>query len=622
MKERAGKHLTTLVAAALLAATILLYLQAAGNGFVGFDDEHYLTANPQVRSGLTWEGFLWAWRSSEVANWHPLTWLSHMVDVQLFGMNPGPHHLMSVLFHGLSTVLLFLLLRSMTGALWRSALVAALFAFHPLHTESVAWASERKDVLSGLLWILTMGAYLRYVREPSIRRYSLALALFALGLTAKPMLVTLPFALLLMDYWPLGRVAQQSAGGGGPDPGARRKNSPSGIVLEKLPFLALTAASIAVTYTVQSRTGAVGSTQIITLPLRAANALVSYVEYMGKMLWPVGLSVFYPYRLEGFAAWQVALSALMLLFLSLLALRWARRRPYFAAGWFWYVGTLVPVIGLVQAGSQSMADRYTYLPLVGLFILAAWGLEELAAGRPSLRGAAAGSACAALAALAALTSIQVRYWRDDSTLFGHALEVDRKNWLAHKMMGNWFYSRDRMTDAETHYREALLHNPTLAEAYNNLGTILLNSGRIEEAVQLYRRALVARPRYAEAYYNLGIAHAFRNETAAAIGFLNDAVRIDPAHLSAHYNLGVLLSREGRTGEAFEHYLEVARLDPGDFESRLALGDISLLQGRPEGALRYYREALRIRPDSPAARQGVRRASEGTSRKPLRVPPAP
>ncbi len=484
------------ISLALLLLVFLAYWPAVGNHFVSLDDETYVTGNPHVKGGLTGEGVDWAFTSLGYAgNWHPLTWLSHMLDVELFGLNPRGHHLVSIGLHASNAVLLFLVLRGMTGALGRSALVAALFALHPLHVESVVWVAERKDVLSTFFGLLTMAAYGGYVRQRSLGRYGVLLGLFALGLLAKPMLVTLPFVFLLLDYWPLDRVRP-------PPPASRTKRKPAvgpapprgtdpepklSLVLEKLPLFALAALSAGMTWAAQSRGWAVN----YRFPLwdRLSNALVAYVAYLGKTVWPVNLAAFYPLPESGLPVGRVLAAGFILGAVTALVLWQRRRYPYLVTGWFWYLGTLVPVIGLVQVGSQAMADRYTYIPLIGIFILLAWSLPAFELVSPGARTGAIGGGALLLAGLMALTWVQTTYWRDDQALFGHALAVTRGNWLAHNNLGAFYSRMGRDDEAYTHFKEALRLRPDMPDIHFNIGEALQRMGRLEEAAQEYRTAL-------------------------------------------------------------------------------------------------------------------------------------
>ena len=430
------KHRGTIIYPLLIAVTLAAFWQVRDHEFVHYDDDKYVMENPHVPTGLTRESIKWAFTATHASNWHPLTWLSHMLDCQLYGLNPRGHHVSSLLFHAANTVLLFLVLRRMTGALWKSAFVAALFAIHPLHVESVAWVAERKDVLSTLFWMLTMLAYLRYVEKPTIQRYLPVLMLFALGLMAKPMLVTLPFVLLLMDYWPLGRLDN------GLSVTRDRLKRYWGLVREKLPLFALTAISCVVTFLVQRHGGAMPDLEWLPLDVRIANALVSYAKYIGKMLLPRHLAVLYPYPSGTLPLWQLAGAVFLLMYVSVMVFRSRQRYPYLAVGWAWYVGTLVPTIGIVQVGKQALADRYTYVPLIGLFIIIAWGVPDLVArwcvvsSWRRRRILLAVSATASILALMTCTWFQVGRWRDRISLYTHALRVTSNNATIHNNLGN------------------------------------------------------------------------------------------------------------------------------------------------------------------------------------------
>ena len=429
-------------ALALIAVNVFVYATVWHHDFVAWDDPDYITKNPNVSHGLTWRAAWWALTTGYAANWHPLTWLSHMLDVQLYGLHAGPHLITNLALHIGSAILLFGLLHQMTGALGRSAFVATLFSVHPLHVESVAWASERKDVLSTLFWMLTLWAYVGYTRQPGLRRYVVVVVLFGLGLMAKPMLVTLPFVLLLLDYWPLNRV---SLGAG---------QNWWRLVREKLPLLLLAAASSIVTYLVQREGGAVRGLEALPLNLRLTNAAVSYVGYIAKMLWPVRLAAFYPF-VRSMPVWWAPGSILILAVVSLAVVKGARRYPYAGVGWLWYVGTLVPVIGLVQVGGQSMADRYTYVPYIGLFVILAWGLPDLLSGWRYRRIALPVAAAFAVAACMLVARSQVQSWSNSIALWSHAIEVTNDNYRAHSNLANFLSDRGEVAVAIGHYNEAL-----------------------------------------------------------------------------------------------------------------------------------------------------------------------
>jgi tetratricopeptide (TPR) repeat protein len=477
-----------LYASVLALLTLWTFLPVLENDFVRYDDPLYVTKNPRVQAGLTGEGLVWALTANVASNWHPLTLLSHMLDCELFGLEPWGHHLTNLLLHAANTVLLFEVLRRMTGYAGRSAVVAALFGLHPTHVESVAWIAERKDVLSGLFWILALAAWHEYVRQPSRRRYAAVALALTLGLLAKPMVVTLPFVLLLLDLWPLGRLRLE----------ALRKDLPRR-VREKLPLFGLVAASCVVTLIAQSHALA-----RLSLHRRLANAVLAYAGYLGKTIAPQRLAVFYPMSPE-LSAWKVAGTALLILALTALAVLLVRRAPYVLVGWLWYLGTLVPVIGLVQVGSQAMADRYTYLPSIGLFLIVAWGLPDLLAGRRRARMVLGAAAVLAVAALALGTRLRLRHWADSETLFRHAVAVTGRNHIAHLHLAQILADRGERGPALEHFRTALAIRPAMWQIHSSLGRHLLGWGRHAEALPYLRNAVRLNPRSATLRRSLATA---------------------------------------------------------------------------------------------------------------------
>jgi tetratricopeptide (TPR) repeat protein len=616
----------------LVLASVAVYLPGARNDFVLYDDPQYVTVNSHVTSGLTWTNAVWAFRSSYASNWHPLTWLSHQADVQVFGLRPGPQHLVNVGLHVLNAVLLFWVLQLVTRSLWAPAFVAALFGLHPLHVESVAWLSERKDVLSTCFFFLTLWAYGRYAersllpdgrlkKEPGrpVRRnvtlaasgpYLLALFFFALGLMSKPMLVTTPFVLLLLDYWPLGRFAD-TPGPLAAKPATRDSfdhstgaMTPSRarrllvLLAEKTPFFALSSVSCVVTYMAQTHGGAVKFAQPVGA--RAANALVAYVGYIGKMIWPSHLSVLYlhPGR---WPLWQVIGCAAALVAISVLALIQACRRPYFVVGWLWFLGTLVPVIGLVQVGFQSMADRYTYVPMVGLFIALAWAVAELAQRWPRGRIALVLGAIGSLGACATVTLRQVTFWHDSETLFRRAVAVTKNNYLAYDNLALYYSGSGRMAEAMENYQKSLEINPADEEALNNLAQELVAENKVSDAIPYYQAALRANPSSAETHNNLGIALAMQAQLDQAFQHFQEAVRLKPDYVSAHANLGNVLVAQHRLAEAIAEYQKSLRLRPGDSQLHNRLANALSDQGRVEEAVVEYTKAVEIKPEDPFVR---------------------
>jgi lipoprotein NlpI len=532
-----------IVALALMAPILFAYWQAGEFSFVSLDDDQYVYENPHVQQGLTAEGAAWAFTTFEASNWHPLTWLSHMADVELFSLDAGWHHRVNLLLHLLNTALLFLVLREMTGGLWQSAFVAGLFGVHPLHVESVAWVAERKDLLSTLFWILTMGAYVRYVRSPGVGRYLLMAAFFAAGLMCKPMIVTLPFVLLLLDWWPLKRF--------GPERFFFRQVSR--LVREKIPLLALSAASCVITIIAQIEGGAVKLLSHVPPGLRISNAIVSYVKYLEKAIWPASLAVFYPHPGSigaDIPAWHIAGAVLLLVVISYLVLREHERRPFLAVGWLWYLGTLVPVIGFVQVGGQALADRYTYVPLTGIFLLVAWGGPEVFGGWRYRKVALSVAFVVAVAALIVVTRDQASTWRNNFRLFGHALRVTEKNWLAWNNLGVAYGHANESTMSIACYLEAVRVKPDYAKAYNNLGIARSRQGLQDEAEGMFRYATRLDPEFAAAYYNLGrIYLVHKGDYVRAIDMLQMAVTLKPNFVDAFVNMAAAYNQIGEFGKA-------------------------------------------------------------------------
>lgn len=596
----------------LIALNLYVYAPVRSYPFVNFDDASFVEGNSMVKHGLTGDGLRWAMTAETVSNWHPLTMMSHMLDVQLYGMNAGMHHTTNVVFHTANTLLLFLVLLFMTGKTGRSVVVAALFGVHPLHVESVAWIAERKDVLSTFFGLLTLLAYVAYVRKPGWRRYLPVVVALALGLMAKPMLVTLPVILLLLDFWPLDRKLPMKR-----------------LVLEKLPLFALSVASSVVTLVVQRRGGSV--IQLIDIPFtgRLANALASSIAYVGKMFWPGDLAVFYPFRTD--VSWMVSgAAALVLIATTAAVLRFARTRPYLAVGWFWYGITLLPVIGLVQVGVQAMADRYTYIPSVGVFVAVVWTVSELLDRMPNGKTMATVAAALVIGLFAVEARSQVHYWKDSETLWRHTLDVTTDNFMAQGNLAFTLQQDGRVDEALQHYREALRLNPRSPEAHNGLGAILGDRMQLDEAVSHLSTALQLRPNYPEAYYNLGTVLLRQGQVSEAESYLLKAIELksdyadahsnygyllslkgrtdeaqahyrsaldaDRDHVGAHSNLGILLIRMGKTEEGFAHLSEVVRLKPSNAQSHNNLAAALVEMGKPEEALREYNEALRLNPD--------------------------
>ena len=666
MKERTANDYTIwLVALCLALLTLVAYWQTFHHDYIAYDDEQYVTMNPYVQWGLTKDSVKWAFTTSHASNWHPLTWMSHMLDCRLFGISPVGPHAVNLLLHIANTLLLLFVLNRMTKSLWKSAFVAALFALHPMHVESVAWVSERKDVLSALFLLLTVWAYVRYSELRGVKRYLPVALLFGLGLLSKPSLVTLPFALLLLDYWPLGRFkakvesrkskeSERSA----LNTQLSTSNAPSTkhqapstnlrkLVLEKLPLLAMAAASSASTYWAQKAGGAlIVADDRLSPAIRVDNAIISYVTYIRKMFWPQDMAIFYPHPMGHIPAWQIAGGLILLVSLTVLSFRLGRRHPYLTVGWLWYLGTLVPMIGLVQVGKAAMADRYTYISYIGLFIILAWGIPDLLrkGEREKGRGGEADGStfnvqrstpngnpkpetrnpkpsntqhptpnthtptppnpytvvlavvsAMIVVALATGAWLQLRYWQNPMTIFSHALDVTTGNDMAHIQVGNCLFKNGKTEEAIKHYTEALRINPYADRAHNNLGNAYALLGRPDKADREYRAALAMRANPV-AYYNLGNLYSRQGKLNESVAYYEKALEIQPDYPEVHTNLADVLTRLGRLDEAAEHAAEVQRLMPNSAEAHYRMAGILVQRKDFNGAMVQYREAIRLKPD--------------------------
>ena len=641
------------LAALLLLATIAIYWPATRGDFVNYDDDLHVTANAQVQKGLTWESVKWALLTPVNCIWHPVTVLSHMADCQLFGLNPWGHHLTSVLLHAVNTMLLFLFLWGLTGALWRSVLAAALFGWHPLHVESVAWVSERKDVLSGFFGLLSLIAYARYAQrrmqnaecrmqneaatdtQPATRFtfhvsrftfhtgifYLLSLCFLALGLMSKPMLVTLPFVMLLLDYWPLRRMQNaecrmQNEAATDTQP-VSRFTFHLPLLFEKIPFFFLVALASVVTFVVQRHTGALDAGESLPLGARAGNALISYGRYLGKLFWPAELAVVYPHP----GQWpleKVLLAGAVILGISVLFWAARRRYPCLLMGWLWYCGTLVPVSQIIQTGSHAMADRYTYLPSLGVVILAVWGAYELMQGKaaggvereergsvghalarstPILLSVAGG---VAVFACLAMTRQQIGYWHDSEALFRHALDVTENNDGAHNGLGIALDQKGQMDGAIRQFEEAIRLKPRYSSAHCNLGIALNKNGQVDEAIREFREAIRLKPNQVGAHYGLGIVLDGKGQMDEAIRQLEEAIRLKPDYAEAHNELGIALGRKGQMDEAIRQFQEAVRLKLDYAEAQFNLGLALGLRGETAEAIRHFEAALKARPGYPEA----------------------
>jgi protein O-mannosyl-transferase len=562
----------------LFLAVLLVFGRSVWFEFVDFDDTGNVSENPFVKQGLAPASILWALTHSQVGDWIPLTTLSHMLDCQVFGLWAGGHHLTNVLLHAVTSVLLFLVLRDLTGSLWRSAGVAALFALHPLRAESVAWITERKDLLSALFFVLTLGAYARWTRAPARSRGWILLFL-ALGLLSKTMLVTTPLVLLLLDHWPLRRTADIRF---------------SRLVFEKIPLFLLSAAA-AVGQLLAARPG-IGSVESYPIARRAANAVVSCATYVFQMFWPANLAGFYPYPRHGVDGLLLAVSAAGVLGISVAAYYWRRRAPWLAVGWLWYLLMLIPVLGLVQAGEVSRADRYTYLPQIGLYLMIAWTVGAWCTGQQQRRVLAGTAAVLVLATLALLAFRQTGFWKDSATLWNRALACTSDNDTAHYNLGTGLLQKGRLDEAIVHYQKTLEANPAYADAHINLGRALLQKGLPDEAIAHYRKALDIKPRYAEAHYNLGIALVQKERLDEAIAHYRQAIEINPAYADAQNNLGSALLRAGKPDEAIPPFEAALQSDPGNAKAHNNLAAALVQKGRIADAVAHYEKVLQIDPD--------------------------
>jgi protein O-mannosyl-transferase len=608
-------YIALAVCGSLLLAVIVVFGQTRRYDFVNLDDYEYVYENRHVSGGLTGESVAWAMTAYYAANWHPLTWLSHMLDCELYDLWPGGHHLTNVFLHAATAILLFLALRRMTGAIWPSAWTAAIFAIHPLRVESVAWVAERKDVLSGLFFMLTLWCYARYVERPaSWGRYLSVVASYAFGLTAKPMLVTLPFVLLLLDYWPLGRFGRRRSGAFAEPTGANDREKTwvngrvggdfaeptgadppyKGLIVEKIPLLVLAAALCVVTLTAQRH--AIRSLDEQPLTWRVANAAVAYVAYLGKMFYPANLAVLYPLPKGPPSLWEAIAAFAVLLAISIAVFVVRRKRTYLLVGWLWYLGTLAPVIGLVQVGNQAMADRYTYLPQVGLYMAIAWGAAEMAGAWPYRRWVLAAASALIVAGLMICAWRQTRYWRDSDTLWNHALDCTSQNWVAHGSLGAVLARRGQVNDAIVHFREALAITPNYAEAHNNLGVALSGRGEVDEAITHFQFALELKPDYADAHNGLGLVLSGRGEVDEAIAHYQKALTIDSDYFEAHFNLGLALAGRGEVDEAIAHYRKALAIKPDYVKAHYRLGLALAGRGHLDEAITHFRKALEIEPD--------------------------
>jgi Tfp pilus assembly protein PilF len=611
------------ICAVLAGITWLVFGQTIGHQFVTYDDPQYVYENAKVGAGLSPQSVLWAFTHTVGGNWHPLTVISHMLDCQLYGLKPAGHHFTNVLLHTIAVILLFLVLRRMTGTLWQSAFVAALFAIHPLHVESVAWISERKDLLSAVFFMLTLGAYIRYVHKLSFISYLLVLLVFAFGLMAKPMLVTVPFVLLLLDYWPLKRFASETPVKLGQQRGVEDRESIRRILLEKIPLLLLSFASCAATLLAQRHF--IDPIGYLTLLDRLCNATVATVVYLRQLVWPFGLSVFYPHPRHSLSVLQVLVATLFLIAVSAAAFICRRRNPYFLTGWFWFLGMLVPISGIIQVGEQAHADRYIYLPQIGLYILVTWFIADAVSSWRHRRIFLGAAMASSLLLLMYSAWKQTTYWRDGRTLWTHALAVNPQNDTAQISLCDLDLRENRLDDASFHARKALEIRPDSADAHSRLGvalsasgqneeasihfkkalethqvrprvhyniaTLLLTSGHLDEAIAEFKKELQIQPEFVEAHNNLGIALTSKGELDEAVAHLQKELQVNPASAEAHNDLGIAWSQQGRIDQAISEWQKTLELQPGNLNAYCNL--VWVFATFPDGAIRSGAKAVAL-----------------------------
>ncbi len=637
MGEVSAKYRSVLISLFLASITLGTFWPVLKHEFVQYDDDKYVTDNPHITGGMTLQSVVWAFTRPHFYMWHPLTSLSHLLDYELFGLNPFGHHLTSLLLHIGNVLLLFWALKRLTGAVWPSAFVAAIFGVHPLQVESVAWVAERKNVLSAFFWMLTMAAYVRYTERPSIGRYSLIVLTFSLGLMAKPMVVTLPCVLLLLDYWPLQRLQwhRQSEGENSPHTSSaiagHQQFSFWRLLGEKIPLFILTAVVSAITYITQQRGGAMAGLDIVPINYRIANAVISYATYIEKMIWPSNLAVFYPHPSGDFSVGRLVASVVLLVAISVRCVHLFGSRKYLATGWLWYLGTLVPVIGLFQAGAQARADRYMYIPMVGLLIMVAWWAGELVA-KWRCRGVAA---VVIVSAAMVCTSLQLRYWQNSMTLFRHALDVTHNNLVMHNNYATLLLDLGRVDEAIEHYSRCIQIRSNSPDVHNNLGVALAAKGRLDEAIVHYKKAielaesqksneylllahrnlagvLITQKRFEEAIehcaealklkpndvgalHYFGLALAELNRFDEAIKCYRRMLELEPNNVIAHGLLGLAFAGQEKFDEAIEEFRIVLSRQPDDLKMYCNVGVLLERQGRTDEAIKEYRRALQINP---------------------------
>jgi protein O-mannosyl-transferase len=594
--ERQQKHISIFVYVGIVVATLVAYEPIRHNYFVSYDDPLYITANPIVAGGISCNSVILAFTKLYATNWHPLTWLSHMLDYRLFGPNPLGHHLVSVLLHIVNAILLLWILTEMTGATWASAFVAAVFALHPLQVESVAWLSERKTVLSGLFWFLTMAAYIRYARKPGFGRYLLVLLVFGLCIMTKPIVVTLPLVLLLLDYWPLDRIRwgrqHNSKARSKPD-----QKSIGWLMAEKIPLLAISAILGVLTVIAQQSGGAISTLDKFSLNQRIANVFASYVKYIGKLIWPSGLAVFYPPSYSTLLSTTALIYAFIFILISAISIYIGRRKKYIVVGWLWFVGTFIPMIGLVQVGGQAMANRYMYLSMLGLLIIIALAGKEIIATRPRLKSIAVVMSVILLSCLLVLTRMQVQHWRNSLALFEYTLSVTKDNASAENSYGCALFNYDRFTEAEQHFDNALRIEPRFDSVLPYLARIYAKEGRFDEAIETYEELIKRNYKTAELYYNLAMLLGIQEKYYDSIKYFNKSLEMNQSNPDTHKELGITLLAAGKPDEAIGQFNESLRIKADQSVVYENLGTAYSQLGKYEPAVQNWTRAIELNPDN-------------------------
>lgn len=573
----------------LFFSLFLTYSQIRNHEFINYDDDVYIVENHHIQEGISLSGIKWAFTTFKNSNWHPLTWLSHMLDYELFGLNPTGHHFMNVFFHAISSILLFFSLIMMfsvsknkfsADCFWISVFIASLFALHPMHVESVAWAAERKDVLCTMFWMLTMIAYMFYIKRPDIRRYIPVLIFFVLGLLSKPMIVTLPFVLILTDIWPFKRF--------------KLKKRDIKIFTEKIPLFILVVFSSVITFMAQSKGGAVTSINHLSFLTRFLNAVHSYFQYLIKFCWPSQLSVFYPYAAP--STGQLILSFSGIALISFLTIRSFKKRPWYLIGWLWYLGTLIPVIGIVQVGTQSMADRYTYIPFIGIAIIIALGLTELFAFLKLKKNHLICFFVMLIFIFSICTWFQIRHWKNSFTIYEQAISVTKANHLAHNNLGAAYSAKLNHESAIYHFRKALEYKPEYPVALDNLGSELSEKGEYKIAISLFKKAIQLKPDFSKAYYNSGTTLILLNRYEEAYDYLKKTIELDPEYIEAYINISKILLKQGKFNEAIFYLKEIIRKDPSNVDATYNLGALYLKTGNLKEAVTYLERSVILQED--------------------------